>query len=119
VAKRLAPTWAGLRGHGADAVLHLVLENLAATGYTVRGVEAGPDTVYATLALVPLGLSDEDWAAVLEPFGATPALMQALFGVFGPLAAAAGATIDVQIEAGELRLAVRREGAAPRPADLA
>jgi hypothetical protein len=119
VGERLAPTWAGLRGHGADAVLGLVLDNLASTGYLVRAVHPGPDEADATLASVPLGLSADDWAAILEPFGATPAAMLALFDVFTPLAAAAGATIDVQVADDELRIRVRRAGATPRPADLA
>ncbi|HLZ70266.1 MAG TPA: hypothetical protein VKV26_10210 [Dehalococcoidia bacterium] len=119
VAERLAPTWAGLHGHGADAVLHLVLENLASTGYAVREVQPGADEATATLGLVPLGLSDADWASVLAPFGATPAAMRALFDVFAPLAAAAGAQIALHVEADALRIVVRRQGAAPRPADLA
>ncbi len=119
VGERLAPTWAGLRGHGADAVLHLMLDNLASTGYAVRDVQAGADEATATLTRVPLGLTAEDWAAVLQPFGVTPATMQALFDVFTPLAAAAGATISVQTDGEELRILVRRVGAPPRPADLA
>lgn len=119
VGERLAPTWAGLRGHGADAVLGLVLDNLASAGYAVRSVHPGADEATATLARVPLGLSDEDWAAVLQPFGATPAAMQALFAVFTPLADAAGATISVQAVGDELQILVRRDAAPPRPADLA
>ena len=119
VGERLAPTWAGLRGHGADAVLGLVLDNLASTGYAVRELHPGPDEATATLARIPLGLSDEDWAALLQRFGVGPEAMQALFAVFTPLAAAAGATIDVQAAADELQVRVRRTGATPRPADLA
>jgi hypothetical protein len=119
VGERLAPTWSGLRGHGADAVLQLVLENLASAGYAVHMVRPGSDEAFATLARVPLGLDADGWAALLEPFGATPAAMQVLFRVFTPLAAAAGTTIHVHVEAEELRITVRRQGAPPRPADLA
>lgn len=119
VGERLAPTWAGLRGHGADAVLHLLLDNLASTGYAVREVQPGADEASATLDSVPLGLSAEDWAAVLQPFGVAPPAMLALFDVFTPLAAAAGATISVDVAGEALQIRVRREGAPPRPADLA
>lgn len=119
VAARLTSTWAGLRGHGADAILRLVLDNLASTGYGVEETSFAADESQATVTAVPFGLPEEDWRQVLAPFAVSPADMRLLFRAFMPLAASAGATLDVD-EAGEsLRISVRRRTGAPTPADLA
>jgi hypothetical protein len=114
VAKCLAPTWRGLQGHGADAVLNLVLENLASTGYAVHDVAFGTDESTAEIDAIPLGLDAEQWQRLLEPFAVTPDDMHALFRVFIPLAAAAGAMLELAGKRDALRLTVRRDPGAPR-----
>jgi hypothetical protein len=111
MAERLATTWSGLEGHGADAVLNLVLENLASTGYQVRDFNYGANESIATVGAVPLGLDEERWQRLLEPFGVAPSDMHALFRVFVPLARSAGATLDLAGFHDTLRITVRRDTA--------
>lgn len=109
LAERLAPTWAGLQGHGADAILNLVLENLACIGYQIGEVEYGADESRADVGAIPLGLDAEQWQRLLQPFGATPNDMHALFRVFAPLAQSAGATFELAGLRDALRITVRRD----------
>jgi hypothetical protein len=108
LAERLAPTWAGLEGHGADAVLNLLLENLASTGYTVDSVSYGALEATAMVDAIPLGLDAERWGELLTPFGVTPAVMHVLFQVFTAPVQAAGATLDLAGLREALRITVRR-----------
>src|SRR5579884_1148715 len=114
-AARVAGSWSGLREHGADAVLRVVLENLAATGYAVERVEYGATLSRAAVRAVPLGLDSEGWRTLLEPFGVAPAEMLRLFQIFVPLAHEAGAALEVEDHGGEVRLTVRREPPRPGP----
>jgi hypothetical protein len=108
-AARLASTWQGLEGHGADAVLRVVLDNLAATGYPVLSVEYGETESTAEAGATPLGLDREQWRSLLAPFAVEPAQMRLLFEVFAPLAAAAGASFVAEEDGETMKLAVRRE----------
>lgn len=116
-AARLGDTWSGLLGHGADAVLRLVLENLASTGYAVEQADLGAAISRAAVRTVPLGLDDDQWRSLLAPFGATPADMLELFQVFVPLAASAGAELEMEQHAGLIRLTMKRTspGVGPQP----
>lgn len=107
-AERLAPTWAGLRGHGADAVLYLVLQNLASAGYPVEEYAYGADESTAIVGAIPLGLEPVQWQELLAPLGVAPEEMQALFRIFVPLAREAGCTLEAREEDGRIRLTARR-----------
>lgn len=107
-AERLAPTWAALDGHGADAVLNLLLENLASTGYAIESASFGASEATALVAAVPLGLDAERWGELLAPFAVTPAEMHALFRVFAAPVQSAGATLDLAGLRDTLRITVRR-----------
>lgn len=117
VAERLAPTWAGLNGHGADAVLNLLLENLASAGYPIEAVSYEATEATAMVGAIPLGLDAERWRELLASFGVTPAEMHALFRVFEPLVASAGASLDLAGLRNSLRVSVRRRPA-PQPLPL-
>jgi hypothetical protein len=108
-AERLAPTWAGLRGHGADAVLNLLLQNLASAGYAVESYTFDVDESRAEVGAIPLGLATEQWSELLQPLGVSPADMHALFRIFVPLARTAGCTLELQGKRDQLTLIVRRE----------
>ena len=112
-AERLAPTWAGLHGHGADAVLNLVLQNLASAGYPVREYSFDAEESRAEIGAIPLGLDAEQWQDLLAPLDVTPAAMHALFRIFVPLARTAGCTLALHGLRDTLTLIVRRE---PPPA---
>lgn len=113
IAERLAPTWAGLRGHGADAVLYLVLQNLASAGYPIEEYSYGADEATATVGAIPLGLEAGQWQELLAPLGVAPEEMRALFRIFVPLAREAGCTLDVREESGRIYLTTRRSAPAP------
>ena len=114
-AERLGTSWTGLRGHGADAVLGLILENLASTGYAVRDVQAGADLSRAVVGAVPLGLEADQWQQLLAPFGVTAADMHALFRIFIPLGRSAGASVDLAGMRDTLQITVRRDVEGDRP----
>lgn len=109
-AERLAPTWAGLNGHGADAVLNLVLQNLASAGYPVQSCTFGPDESRAEIGAIPLGMAAEQWADLLAPLDVAPAQMHALFRIFVPLARTAGCSLELHGLRDQLTIIVRREG---------
>lgn len=112
-AERLAPTWAGLRGHGADAVLNLLLQNLASAGYPVESYTFDADESRAEIGAIPLGLAPEQWNELLQPLGVSPADMHALFRIFVPLALTAGCSLELQGKREQLTLIVRRLPAEP------
>ncbi len=118
VATRLSPTWKGLQGHGADAVLNLLLENLASTGYAVHDVVLDGEESTAKIDAIPLGLDSGQWQRLLEPFSVTPEDMHALFRVFTPLARTAGATLELAGMRDSLALTVRRDPAESTSAEL-
>lgn len=112
-AERLAPTWHGLRGHGADAVLNLVLQNLSSAGYPVESYTLGADESTAAIGAVPLGLPANQWAQLLQPLGVAATDMHALFRIFVPLAASAGCTLELRGMHDHLSITVRRNGGHP------
>jgi hypothetical protein len=107
MAERLGDTWSGLRGHGADAVLRLVLDNLASTGYAVEDVHWDAEESHAMVRAIPLGLEREEWQRIVAPFGVSVDDMHALFRVFVPLVRGAGATLDLLGIRDDLRITVR------------
>ncbi len=109
LAARLGQSWSGLRGHGADAVMNLILENLASTGYPVQQVEFDGEQSRAEVGTIPLGMDSAQWQQFLEPFAVTPGDMHALFQIFVPLAQTAGTTLELDGLRDRLRLTVRRE----------
>jgi hypothetical protein len=119
ITDRLGQTWSGLRGHGADAVMNLILENLASTGYPVQQVEFDGELSRAEIGTIPLGMDGEQWREFLQPFAVTPNDMHELFQVFLPLAQTAGTVLELEGFRDRLRLTVRREvtPGAERPTD--
>ena len=113
-AERLAPTWSGLNGHGADAVLRLILENLSSAGYPVESYQYGADESRAEIGAVPLGLSSEQWTDLLQPLGVSANEMHGLFRIFVPLARTAGCSLELLGVRDRLTLVVRRR-AVPAP----
>jgi hypothetical protein len=107
-AERLAPTWAGLNGHGADAVLRLILENLSSAGYPVERYSYGADESTAEIGAIPLGLSHEQWSDLLQPLAVSADEMHALFRIFVPLARTAGCSLELRGVRDQLTLVVRR-----------
>jgi hypothetical protein len=114
-AEHVAGSWEALRGHGADAVMGLVLENLASTGYTVEQVELGPELSRAAVLTTPLGLTQEQWAELLTGFAVSPDEMAHVFDIFVPLARDADVVLEIDAAHGTTRLTARRLQSPPGP----